>query len=42
MLELWDGIKMNSQAKVQFEFNLHNQTKKTINGSWKQMMEQIW
>jgi hypothetical protein len=30
MLELQDGIKMNSQAKVQDEINLHNQGKKVV------------
>jgi hypothetical protein len=33
MLKLQDGIRMNSQAKVQNEINLHNQGKKAINAS---------
>jgi hypothetical protein len=33
MLEFLDGIKMNSQAKVQDEINLFNQGKKMISAS---------
>jgi hypothetical protein len=33
MLELRDGIKTNSQAKVQDEVNLHNQEKKAVSAS---------
>jgi hypothetical protein len=33
MLELRDGIKMNSQVKVQDEVNLHNQEKGVVNVS---------
>jgi hypothetical protein len=33
MLELWDGTKTNSQAKVQDEINLHNQEKRAVNVS---------
>jgi hypothetical protein len=33
MLELRDGTKMNSQAKVQDEINLQNQEKKAVNAS---------
>jgi hypothetical protein len=33
MLELWDGIRLNSQARVQDEVNLHNLEKKTIRAS---------
>jgi hypothetical protein len=40
-MELWNGIKMNSQTKVQNEVNLHNQEKKVINASWKEVVWQI-
>jgi len=30
MLKLWDGIKTNSQARVQDEINLHNQRKRAV------------
>jgi hypothetical protein len=33
MLELQDGIKISSQAKVQDEINIHNQQKKVISAS---------
>jgi hypothetical protein len=33
MLELWDGIRTNSQAKVQNEINLQNLKKSAINAS---------
>jgi hypothetical protein len=33
VLELQDGIKLNSQVKVQDEVNLHNQEKKAISAS---------
>jgi hypothetical protein len=41
VLELQDGIKMNSQAKVQNEINLHNQGKRAVNVSWMQMVWRI-
>jgi len=33
MLELQDGTRMNSQAKVQNEVNLHNQEKRAISAN---------
>jgi len=33
MLELWDGIRTNSQVRVQDEINLHNQKKNAVNAS---------
>jgi hypothetical protein len=33
MLELWDGTRTNSQARIQDEINLHNQEKKAVNAS---------
>ncbi len=30
-LEYWDGIKMNSQARIQDEINLHNQENRAVN-----------
>jgi hypothetical protein len=33
MLKLQDGIKVNSQARVQNEINLHNQGEKVVNVS---------
>jgi hypothetical protein len=31
MMEFWDGTRMNLQARVQDEINLHNQEKKAVN-----------
>ncbi len=39
MLELRDGIKMNSQVKVQDEVNLHNQEKGVVNVSWMEVVQ---
>ncbi len=33
MLELWDGTRMNSQARVQDDINLYNQEKKVVSAS---------
>jgi len=33
MLELWDGTRMKSQARVQDEVNLHNKKKKVVSAS---------
>jgi hypothetical protein len=33
MLELQDGTKTNSQARVQNEMNLHNQGKRVVSAS---------
>jgi hypothetical protein len=33
VLEFWDGVKTNSQARVQNEINMHNKGKKIINAS---------
>ncbi len=33
MLEFWDGTRMNSQARIQDEINLHNQEKKVVSAS---------
>jgi hypothetical protein len=33
VLELWDGISKNSQAKVQNEVNMHNQEKRAMSAS---------
>jgi len=33
VLELWDGIRANSQARVENEINLHNQGMKAISAS---------
>jgi hypothetical protein len=38
VLELWDGIMVNSQARVKYEIYLHNQTKMAINASWEHAM----
>jgi hypothetical protein len=39
MLEIQDGIRMNSQARVQDEINLHNQKKRVVSAS---QMEVVW
>ncbi len=41
MLELQDGTITNSQARVQYEMSLHNQTKRVINATQKQMVQWI-
>jgi hypothetical protein len=41
MLELQDGIKTKSQARIQDEVNLHNQKRRSINVNWIQMVQQI-
>jgi hypothetical protein len=33
MLEFQDGIKTNSQARVQDKINMHNQKKRAINAN---------
>jgi hypothetical protein len=33
VLELQNGARTNSQVQLQYEINLHNQTKKTIRAS---------
>jgi hypothetical protein len=33
VLELWDGIRTNSQVKIQDDFNLHNQEKRVVSAS---------
>jgi hypothetical protein len=33
VLEFWDGTRMNSQARIQDEINLHNQEKKVVSAS---------
>jgi hypothetical protein len=33
MLELWDGVIMNSQARIQDEINLHDQGKRMVNAN---------
>jgi hypothetical protein len=40
MPELRNGIKTNSQARVQDEINLHNQKKKAVNASQMEMVRQ--
>ncbi len=40
VLELRDGTKTNSQAKVQDEIDLHNQEKKVVNASRMEMVQQ--
>ncbi len=39
MLELRNGTRTNSQAKVQDDINLHNQEKRAVNAS---QMEVQW
>jgi hypothetical protein len=34
VLELWDGTRASSQARVQNEINLHNQGKRVVNAKW--------
>lgn len=41
MWEFQNGIRVNSQARVQVEINLHKQTKKAINRSWTQNVTQM-
>ncbi len=38
VLELRDGTKTNSQAKVQDEVNLHNQEKMVVSASWMEVV----
>jgi hypothetical protein len=38
VLELRDGIKMNSQVKTQDEINLHNQEKRAVSANRMEMM----
>jgi hypothetical protein len=33
-MELQDGTRTNSQARVQYGINIHNQIEKAINASW--------
>jgi hypothetical protein len=33
VLELWDGIRMNSQVKIQNEVNMHNQEKRVASAN---------
>jgi hypothetical protein len=39
MLDLWDGTRMNSQARVQDEINLYSQEKRVISAN---QMEMVW
>jgi hypothetical protein len=39
MLKFWDGTRMNSQVRIQYEINMHTQTKKAINVSWTQVVQ---
>ncbi len=41
VLELQDGTKMNSQARVQNDINLHNQEKRMVNASQMKVVRQI-
>jgi len=41
MIKLWDGIRMNSQAKVQDEIKLHNQEMKVVNAHRMEIMQWI-
>ncbi len=38
VLELWDGIRTNSQVKIQDDFNLHNQEKRVVSASWMEVV----
>jgi hypothetical protein len=40
MLELSNGTKMNSQARVQNQINLHNQGERAISASCTQVVRQ--
>ncbi len=40
MLELRDGIKTNSQVRVQDDINLHNQEKKAVSASRMEVVRQ--
>jgi hypothetical protein len=41
MLELQDGTKAYSQARIQNEINLHNQGKRANSANWTQVVWQI-